>query len=113
MSQATTVKEVLTAARWMIENVGWCQGSYYISKDEVGCFNPSFEMGNASNVSCMCASGAVYLVEATKELQNQSLDFLWGTIGVGTEVSVPDWNDQPKRTKEQVLAAFDRAIEKA
>jgi hypothetical protein len=34
MSQATTVKEVLIAAKWILENRGWCQG--YYAKDAMG-----------------------------------------------------------------------------
>jgi hypothetical protein len=101
VSQANTVKEVLIAARWMIENVGWCKGIYtqYPADITLGAPNP--------RPCAFCATGAIYHVEAEAGLRSAAESFLERSLGV---YSVPTWNDYPETTKEQVLQAFDLAI---
>lgn len=104
--KAKTAKEVLIAARWIIENVGWCQNAYY--KDANGETGWNF-INPPVSVSCACASGAIYFVEADSELHVAALNILFKNIPpIGTTIS--GWNDQPGRTKKQVLAAFNKAI---
>lgn len=101
MSQVKTVKEVLIAAKWILENVGWCKGAY--AKDKFGDW---LVPGEPHEVTCACSSGAIYLVEAPRKLQESAI-FLLGTI---VNSHVPTWNDLFSRTKEEVLQAFNKAI---
>jgi hypothetical protein len=54
-----------------------------------------------------CALGAIKASGA--KAYAQAYPWLQAAVG-GEEVSVMIWNDSPKRTKGEVLAAFDRAI---
>lgn len=105
MSKAKTVKEVLVAARWMLENVGWCQGEYQKDREDKYGVPVAF-----------CSTGAIYGVDkegspSQKDyIEDLAISHLMDEISGG---SVITWNDKPERTKEEVLAAFDRAIKKA
>lgn len=77
-------KDAKAAADYIREH-GWCQG---ITRNEKGgvCMYGASEF-------CGAACGGVYLDEAVRE-----------EIGM----CVAGWNDKPGRTKEEVLAVFDR-----
>lgn len=93
-TKAKTVTEVLKAAKWMLENVGWCQGRYtkYDSNGKTTAF---------------CAAGAIEAVNADWGLVSKALDRLGTVVG---ESYIPTWNDEKGRTPAQVLKAFDKAI---
>lgn len=99
-----TVKEVLIAAKWILENIGWNQNDYYRSKSGKR-FDNHIDM---SDVASACSAGAIYLVEADVSLQEDTVDYLLQTIGG----SVSRFNDAPSTTKEDVLAVFQKAIER-
>jgi len=83
------VQRHLIEARKLIER-GWCQGD-----DE---FRGSY-----------CMMGAI-----TRVAPNCSAVFAADNVlrkVIGEFSSVADWNDSPSRTKAEVLAAFDRAVE--
>ncbi|GAC1439067.1 MAG: hypothetical protein NVSMB58_35400 [Terriglobales bacterium] len=84
----TTLK-VLTVARMKIQR-GWCQGTYT----------------KAPNFYCLVASIGDQF--APYEPSQRSRNLL--RMVTGCE-SLPDWNDAPERTKTEVLAALDKAIE--
>ena len=108
--QAKTVKQVLVAARWILDNVGWCQGSYFKSKDGKRMFN----IREATDVDCVCAMGAILAVETTEELQSQALDLVNDLIVENHYTRyIANWNDESGRTKQQVLKMMDKAIERA
>jgi|SRR5271170_7865093 len=106
MSQATTVKEVLEAARWIIANKGWCQG--YYGKDKHGMALGSINL--ATHAVSFCSLGAIEVVTKSNILQYRAEVLLRETIG---DSSIGSWNDKSGQTKEQVLKAFDLAIEKS
>lgn len=96
MSKAKTVKEVLIAAKWMLEHVGWIQGKY-------------MEKGADGNPIAFCASEALNRVIPTnRDLRDRAQYLLSLHMDGG---SIIGFNDDLGRTKEQVLAAFDKAIE--
>lgn len=99
MSQATTVKEVLKAARWIIDNVGWCQG--YYRKNAQGQ-----DVYDDSQAACFCSVGALLAVETS----NQNLTTIAENL---LNKDVVTWNDTPGRTKEEILKGFDLAIQRA
>jgi hypothetical protein len=91
-----TTHEVLVAARNLIDREGWKQ-----DKD----FGPG--PGHCA-YSAMCGLFG-------PELANEAVDVLvlgyggrYG--GHGTNAGLYRWNDEPERTKEEVLALFDEAI---
>lgn len=107
--KAKTVKEVLTAGRWILENVGWCQGSYY--KDKNGSNVGLSARRNPENVACACALGSIYLVETDEP---SAMDGAITALADAYKIdSIADFNDDPGRTKQEVLDLFDRAIEGA
>jgi hypothetical protein len=101
--QAKTVREVLIAARWIQERLGWCQKSGYL-------FDGRYRADRAHSCSppthC-CAWGAIELVQAKRLLLSAAADEMKEAVRSG---DLPEWNDTPGRTKAEVLAAFDRAI---
>lgn len=115
----------LEQARVLVEN-GWCQGSSAKTSDGRSCFASD---GLAVQ---FCADGAV--VRATWPWHEEESEDLWHVtwacwdyLGAAiremygwdmSEHPVPwqiihDWNDEPERTKAEVLAVYDRAIELA
>lgn len=101
-SEAKTVKEVLIAARDILTNTGWCQGQYW--RNSQGRFAAKRE-----DIASACAVGSILQVDASQELRNKALDTIEGLTGI----FLPTWNDDPKRTKEEVLQVFNKAIEEA
>ena len=112
--KATTVKEVLIAARWILQHYGWVQGTFYLTT--YGLRVPSIKaLEPGDTLKACCLTGALRLVEVedrihglfdrTYDLVRQSAqEARWG---------VSNWNDTPGRTKEEVIALLDKAIAKA
>lgn len=89
----------LIAARKRITPEGaWCQGG--IAKDETGV---KVDIDSPRAVA-WCAWGATGLGDATRQADAALARAL------GSDRCVVSWNDDPKRTKKQVLALFDKAI---
>ncbi len=109
MSEVKTIKEVLIAARWIIANFGWCQGSYAKSKDGTKLWHLDDEA--LKQASCFCLAGAIQAVDADETLEDEVLKFMDTLTGI--DISAIQWNDIKTRTKKQVLALFDKAIAKA
>lgn len=95
--------EILKAAKKQIVDKGWTQGAYArtASGRQIGA--------HAGAAACFCAIGACQSVhddyhaahyEAIRLLRLQTLN----------DSDIPTWNDHPDRTKEEVIAAFDKAI---
>jgi len=99
---AKTVREVLIAARWILEHNGWTRGNMC---ERNGVQSDVF---SARTGDCFCAMGAIWATESNEDLRQRSLVALRVFAAVS---SIPYWNDAPGRTKADVLAAFDRAIE--
>lgn len=99
MSKSKTVEEVLIAAKWLLQNVGWVQ-------------NLSIKFDHKSGkVIGVCAGEALFAVEAESEIiSNEAILRLGEAIGMRDIVA---YNDDPSTTKEEVLAAFDRAIQES
>lgn len=104
--------EALTEARDLLVKEGWVQGVYADQVDD------------ESNACRRCALGALRQMDhrdhphvvATMEIQDILLAAMRqvdNDAGDGVLIfhSVIQWNDAPTRTKEQVLQAFNLAIE--
>jgi hypothetical protein len=103
-----TPVEILTQARDLIAQPGkWTQGWYARRADGKDCYWADDE------ASCFCAVGAVE--------KTVGFDFIWSASHrksyeylrevVGGVVD--RFNDDPTRTQEEVVQAFDKAIELA
>lgn len=92
MKQLSPEAFVLLKAADYIDGHGWCQGAI---ADEEGR---------------VCAVGAITMVTGGLDApMGTRLDvelLLYKYLG---EIPVPDWNDRPERTKEQVTAALRSA----
>ncbi len=110
MSKATTVKEVLIAARWILEHVGFTRGATARDKygEPVACGSP--------HAVCYCSLGAINRVNAHLELINGADDVLSNTPINSTACrwppSIIKYNDSLARGKRQVVARFTRAIKR-
>lgn len=104
--KAKTTKEVLKAVEWLLTNVGWCQGFNY--RDTGGRSRYIDEIDqDPKMLGSMCILGAFELVEANpRQIEVARKHFK--TVNYINYVS--DFNDDKKRTKEEVLAAVRKAI---
>ena len=93
-----TALEELKAARQLIEQ-GWCKGVFAQN-------NHYLPVDCKSEEACrFCALGALRRVSYWFDLRSeQALAEALGTHKIG------EWNDDPARTKEDVLAVYDKAI---
>jgi hypothetical protein len=96
MSKAKNSTDVLKAALWMLENVGWTKHQSYELDD----------MGMGKYVG-FCSLGAIDKVEADPLFKDEAVDRLRKTVG---HYYVCDFNDNDHTTKQMVVAAFKKAI---
>jgi hypothetical protein len=105
MNKVSNIKEVLVAAKQLIERVGWTQ-SWFVKRN------------NQGKVIAYCAAGAINRatleedeggISANRTLCAQSRNHFSKVVGT----PIVEFNDAPNTTKEQVLQAFDKAIESA
>jgi len=110
--------DVLKRARELLAN-GWKQG--WFAYDAGGQETSSF----SRDAVCFCCHGAidravfeiargrndysVWPIEATAT--SLLMKAIHRNVGSTFEPCIADWNDAPERTQDEVLAAFDEAIE--
>ncbi len=96
-----TVKDVLIAARAKIEQ-GWTQGA---SARDALSNAVAFDDQNAT---CWCMVGALFAAEPIDDMLR--VDARLSLRIHPARVGISRFNDTPGRTKEEVLAVFDKAI---
>lgn len=102
------VYQTLVEARKLIDEKGWTQGAMFRSSTGVKL---SFLKKEQTASYCMVgALRAQYRPDPS--IYGQVQELLHDVIGEEW-ASLESWNDQPGRTKEEVLAVFDKAIERA
>lgn len=94
--------QVLMEGKKLIER-GWCQGA--LARNEGGLRVPIYD----SRVTSVCSVGALVAGSAEHGDVCEAEDLLRVAAGV-YHSDVPTWNDDPQRTKEEVIQAFDDAI---
>lgn len=94
----STVKEDLLKAAALIEEEGWCRGKY-LNADGQRCV-----LGALSDVT------ADLPVDADRRLR-RAINHL--KRGLNITVALVEWNDDPRRTKDEVFAALHAAAEVA
>ena len=85
---------ILRKAKNILEVRGWCQDQF--------C---DWETGSYCMIGALCRAHA--MANGSGSLYEDVEDRLMGAIHSN---DIPMWNDIQGRTKEEVLAAFDRAI---
>lgn len=94
-----TPKEVLVGGKAIIEEYGWVQGRF------------------GDTTRGFCAYGAMDYAWVTREGPKVGKPELYNAVRLFRETagapSVDRWNDEICRTKEEVLAMFDKAIARA
>ena len=108
-------KDILTSGKAFVEHWGWTQGRLAMNED--GREVEEYDDGAV----CFCAEGAIrragyemWKVNAgePREIAG-AVDAALEAIGDLAGDFVHDWNDHPDRTRDEVVAIFDRAIAKA
>lgn len=83
---------------------GWCQGHSAIDSRGNLC------LAETSAAVSWCAVGAIFAVSKNDwKYEEAARDVLEKALGKG-QSEIANWNDEPKRTKKQVLALYDKAI---
>lgn len=101
MSDVKVSTTILVNAKKLLEKVGWVQGTYTKFENDT--------------IIGHCAAGAIFnafnaLDLPTSDPLYQARQRFNQVVGISAD-AISRWNDQPTRTKEEVLAAFDRAIQ--
>jgi len=106
LSLEATVPEVLRASAQVLRERGWCQG-WYVDGDG----STDVDTGGA-----VCLFGALNLVfygtpfppeEGDQDPRSATLEAALAIVA--DEGDVAEWNDEPGRTVEEVLAAIETA----
>lgn len=98
MSKEQSLKDTLVEARSLIQDVGWTQGTY-----------ATYAEGN--KVIGYCALGALSATHAGPEIRHDAIMRLSKQTVQYNGSDIVSYNDAEGRTKEEVLAVFDQAIE--
>ncbi len=93
MRKAKNSTEVLKAAQWMLENVGWIKG-HSVKRDD------------QNKIIGFCSIGALYHVETNRTVRQLAEARLGDAMGG----SIISFNDADETTKRKVINAFKRAI---
>ena len=96
------VTELLIEGRARIAR-GWTQGAS--ARDVTGSVTRAW----AEEAVCWCAMGAV----ACREDDWATTAAAWVVLEEAAGMWVAEWNEAPGRTHEDVLALYDRAIERS
>jgi hypothetical protein len=107
--KAKTPKEVLIAARYILSHWGWCQMA--TARDKQGR-SLDFPKEHLENLGSVCAIGAASIVEADFGTIHTALQIL-DEVTSDYSPSIVIYNDTHGRTKQEVLAVFDKAIQQA
>lgn len=96
--RAKTVKEVLIAIKWILENIGWCKGTWskYLNGKPVA----------------FCLSGACNTVEPEygwliEDARQAMRDVIYD---VAPNRDIASFNDSTLTTKKDVIRMLDKAI---
>ena len=113
--EKSAVRSLLVAARGLIERPGrWIQGAFACTHGGFGCRPEDLR------ATGWCAIGALYAVsddtwktgEATQVLESTIPEDELDSEDSSMKKSLAEFNDTEGRTHDEILALFERAIEK-
>ena len=94
--------KILRDAASLIEEKGWTQNAF--ARDAEGNLVPSW----SGAATCYCASGALRAVAPLADQRADARRVLRDQFATpGGDRSIPNWNDHPDQTAENVVATFD------
>lgn len=102
---STTPKDILVASKDLILKKGWCQNKLRDGESRVcmlGALGAAYD-----------ANGGSELGSLIPELYYTTRSYLYRALGsheAAGGVSIADYNDEPGRKLEEVIAKFDEAI---
>src|SRR5690606_6751092 len=113
MTDSVITKDILVGMKNYINLNGWHQGFFYDTTAYIGGFKKAIEQG-----APMCVMGAYQAVSDTR--MSRDVDVYRRASMELTELmeidpsddgalEVASWNDQPGRTKQEVLDVLDKA----
>ena len=83
----------------LLEQKGWCQGTYALNKH-------SMRVHPTKRAHAFCAIGAIRCIYKTQERMEVAAKKVLKYIGLN---NISIWNDSPGRTKEEVIEALRKA----
>jgi len=100
-----TPADILREAKRLIEEKGWTQGTYARDSRGEACD------WNGATALCFCAEGAMFAAaEALRADAGAECAAGFLIEQVTPAPSIVAYNDQPGRSREDVIAIFDKAI---
>lgn len=102
--------DVLKRARAILAEKTWRRGRMYTYRDpdkwDTDCSL------TADDVTEVCAVGALQIANQpfSMKVSCEALRRVKLAAGIVESALLSEWNDQPERTKDEVVAAFDKAI---
>ncbi len=102
------ITKILIRAKQLLIDYGWTQKRF--ARDKFG----NVTRPRLKNAVCFCIGGAIMRASGPNtnkncHLANKALGLLVNVV----KENIYIWNDNPKRNKDQVLKAFDKAIKKS
>lgn len=101
------VSEILRRGKANIELQGWCQGDEAAiwGKDGRCCVATAISIQTDLIVKASALHGTRY-----RDLGAEAVNLFKRANGIPQGEGIATWNDAPERTKDEVLAAYDKAI---
>ncbi|WP_158809644.1 hypothetical protein [Beijerinckia sp. L45] len=97
-------QKALAGTRSIVEK-GWCQGAF--ARNQIG----DVVLVDAPEACSFCLIAAISKSTAGSEAWGNAVFAFKSAIGWNSALST--WNDQPDRTRDEVLAAIDAGIARA
>lgn len=94
-----TDREIFVKAKELIETLGWAQGSPYLRLHGV-CLAEAMHK----------AEGTLYGMHGDNTYARSPWKKLNASLPKHFRYHIGDWNDEPERTKEEVLSKLDELI---
>jgi hypothetical protein len=108
--KVATAKEVLVAAKWLLDHYGWTRLTMWRTPkgEEIG--QAIFITDGTRKLGSCCLLGALSLVECTPQAKSEAHLAILNAIYAPY---ISFWNDDPDRTKQDVIVLLDKLINEA
>lgn len=107
--------EVLENAADILERDGWCQGNL-VRPNGSRCSIGAIRKALRDEMALKVRSDPDYIISPAMTHYQEKLAIQWvldAAEATGSVMHLPHWNDQPDRTKSEVLDAFRKAAKLA
>ena len=109
MTPPSTVADTLDAAAELLSKPGaWTQGAYARDADGEDLLDANDNLMVPPEAVCFCLYGAVAYIEDDTVRGGEACQYL-ERLGI----SATEWNDEPERTQDEVVAKLREAAAKA